>query len=115
MFGWRAEVKREPRDCWIGVYWTPATFSFHLYVCLIPCLPLHLWRMTAPEPPFPGAGSSQEPAPDPLPTRRELIAAVERYGHLRANVQPNEAAAVLEGIDDLLGDVYDVLDALDPA
>jgi hypothetical protein len=30
-------------------------------------------------------------------------------------VQPNEAAAVLEGIDDLLGDVYDVLDTLDPA
>jgi hypothetical protein len=43
----------EPRDCWIGVYWTwKATgyhtayglvrWEWHLYVCLVPCLPIHL-------------------------------------------------------------------------
>lgn len=42
----------EPRDLWVGAYWDfqPYTYNpdqtehwvFDLYVCVIPCLPLHL-------------------------------------------------------------------------
>lgn len=46
----------EPRDCWIGFYWTftrgkcntidaPVLHwdeEWHLYICLLPCLPLHI-------------------------------------------------------------------------
>lgn len=51
---WHIEIKWEPRDLWVGVYWTRATLSFHVYVCLLPCVPIHLWRMTSPNPEFPG-------------------------------------------------------------
>lgn len=36
----------EPRDLWVGVYWTwrgtPWGDLFHLWVCVVPTLPLHL-------------------------------------------------------------------------
>lgn len=45
-------VTFEPRDLWVGAYWDfyPYIWNpdqsehwvFDLYVCLIPCLPLHL-------------------------------------------------------------------------
>ena len=48
-------IKFEPRDLWVGVYWDHQPYIwnpdgtehtvFDLYVCLIPCFPLHLsWR-----------------------------------------------------------------------
>jgi hypothetical protein len=49
-----ARIQWEPRDIWVGLYWTRAALSTHLYLCLIPCFPLHVWWMTAPCPPFPG-------------------------------------------------------------
>lgn len=47
------EIYVEWRDAWVGVYWTrkPAdywtmrghiTTELHLYVCLVPCLPIHI-------------------------------------------------------------------------
>lgn len=42
-------IKWEPRDIWIGVYWTPAVRitafetdvqRYRFYVCIIPCLPI---------------------------------------------------------------------------
>lgn len=33
----------EPRDLWIGVYWTLAPNHWHVYVCFVPCLPFHIW------------------------------------------------------------------------
>jgi len=53
----------EPRDCWIGVYWTTTRgqwclahgttvwqwdSEWHGYLCLVPCFPLHLrWPRAA--------------------------------------------------------------------
>lgn len=37
---WRFEYKLQ--DFWIGVYWEREDRYKHIYLCLIPCLPLHI-------------------------------------------------------------------------
>src|SRR3990167_335118 len=42
---WRPEVtlKFEPRDLWVGVYWTLSPFRvLMIYVCIVPTLPIRL-------------------------------------------------------------------------
>jgi hypothetical protein len=45
----RARVTFEPRDLWVGIYWdrdqSPANnrYELHLFICLIPTLPIHVW------------------------------------------------------------------------
>lgn len=34
------EVK--PADCWIGAYWRRQGRALHIWICLLPCLPIHL-------------------------------------------------------------------------
>ena len=34
----------EPRDIWIGLYWTCEDEGWFAYVCLIPCLPIRIHR-----------------------------------------------------------------------
>ncbi len=29
-------------DCWIGAFWKREPGGFHLWICLIPCIPLHI-------------------------------------------------------------------------
>jgi hypothetical protein len=36
----RLEVK--PADLWVGCYWKRQAHALHLWICLIPCLPLYL-------------------------------------------------------------------------
>jgi hypothetical protein len=36
----RLEFKRE--DMWIGVFWRRADGTRHIWICLLPCLPLHI-------------------------------------------------------------------------
>lgn len=38
------ELKFEPRDFWIGVYWDwqAKERKFHIYICLLPLLPIHI-------------------------------------------------------------------------
>ena len=38
----RAQVLWEPRDLWIGLYWDRKPDGLHLYLCLVPCFPLHM-------------------------------------------------------------------------
>lgn len=51
---WKVRVKWEPRDIWIGLYWTrPAEYvgtpphlrSRSWYICIVPCLPIIVSRI----------------------------------------------------------------------
>jgi hypothetical protein len=50
---WSIHAFFEPRDIWIGVYWTrdlslsPAGTRLRVYICLLPCLPVLLERAPA--------------------------------------------------------------------
>lgn len=37
------EIKFEPRDLWVGLYWDRKRDSLHFYVCPVPTLVIHLW------------------------------------------------------------------------
>ena len=43
-FGWSLALKVDLRDVWVGVYWNPHPGGgmLDVYVCLLPCLPIHL-------------------------------------------------------------------------
>ncbi len=30
------------QDLWIGAYWDNRTYIFHLWICIIPCVPIHI-------------------------------------------------------------------------
>lgn len=36
----RIELKFEPRDLWIGVYWNRHWYALEVYICIVPLLPL---------------------------------------------------------------------------
>lgn len=38
------EVRFEPRDLWVGVFWDRRLDGFHVYVCPLPTLVIHWWR-----------------------------------------------------------------------
>ena len=40
--GLKAQFQFEWRDWWIGLFWQRTDVAFHLYVCLVPLLPLHI-------------------------------------------------------------------------
>lgn len=36
-------VEFKPEDCWIGAFWDTKKDGFHLWVCLLPMVPLHFF------------------------------------------------------------------------
>lgn len=40
----RVRLEFKLQDLWVGAYWRPG----HLWVCLLPCLPLHFQRNVGP-------------------------------------------------------------------
>jgi hypothetical protein len=38
------ELKFEPRDLWIGVFWDRRADGLHIYACVLPTIVLH-WRL----------------------------------------------------------------------
>ena len=42
---WRAALEFKPRDLWVGAYWKRIGNCIDLWICLLPCLPIHVsWR-----------------------------------------------------------------------
>jgi hypothetical protein len=37
-----ARIEFKLADCWIGAYWAKQGDDIHVWVCLLPCLPIHL-------------------------------------------------------------------------
>jgi hypothetical protein len=37
-----AQFQWEPRDLWVGLFWRRTAIALHLYVCVLPCVPLHI-------------------------------------------------------------------------
>lgn len=47
-FRWAFEFK--PQDLWIGVFWKRIGNCLDVWICFLPCVPLHLaWRWHDPE------------------------------------------------------------------
>lgn len=38
----RWAIRWEPRDIWVGLYWDRKADGLHFYVCLVPCVVLHV-------------------------------------------------------------------------
>jgi hypothetical protein len=38
----KLQLEWKKQDCWIGVYWKRSVSTLHLWICVLPCLPLHL-------------------------------------------------------------------------
>lgn len=41
--GIRLEFKLQ--DAWIGAYWRKSGRMFEIWVCIIPCVPIHYWSV----------------------------------------------------------------------
>lgn len=41
-----AQLQFEPHDLWVGVFWRRTEIAIHLYVCLLPMIPLHITMAT---------------------------------------------------------------------
>jgi hypothetical protein len=48
---WRyVRIEFKPRDLWIGAYWKRLGNTLDLWVCLLPCLPIHFCWVWSREP-----------------------------------------------------------------
>jgi hypothetical protein len=48
--GWNCQFIFEPRDLWIGAFWKTCGHCVDVYICFVPCVPLHIsWWYHDPE------------------------------------------------------------------
>lgn len=40
----KAQFQFELKDIWIGLFWQKTDIALHFYICLIPCVPLHITK-----------------------------------------------------------------------
>lgn len=38
----KAQFQFEPRDVWVGLFWRRTEIALHLYICILPLVPLHI-------------------------------------------------------------------------
>ncbi len=38
----KAQFQWEPRDLWVGLFWRRTDIALHLYICIVPLVPLHI-------------------------------------------------------------------------
>lgn len=43
-FKWRVRFEWKPQDLWVGAFWKNNPFHFDLWICVLPCVPLHISR-----------------------------------------------------------------------
>lgn len=41
---WLLNLEFKLADCWVGVFWQRKADELHIWICLIPCFPIHLIR-----------------------------------------------------------------------
>lgn len=41
---WRLGIEFKKQDCWMGVFWQTQHRDLHIYICILPCLPIHIIR-----------------------------------------------------------------------
>jgi hypothetical protein len=41
---WSVALEFKPQDLWIGAYWHRSEDGLDVWVCLLPMLPIHVWR-----------------------------------------------------------------------
>jgi hypothetical protein len=48
--GWNAQLEFKPQDIWVGAFWKTTGHCVDLWVCILPCVPLHVsWWYHDPE------------------------------------------------------------------
>lgn len=40
--GWHWQFEFKPEDLWVGAYWKTIGHATDLWICLLPCVPLHI-------------------------------------------------------------------------
>ncbi len=40
-FGWFIRIEWVPQDCWVGLHWKNTKDRIDIWLCLIPCFPIH--------------------------------------------------------------------------
>lgn len=45
---WGCRWERKVADCWIGVFWKREARRLDIWICLVPCFPLHITRLSGP-------------------------------------------------------------------
>jgi len=40
----KVQFQLEFRDLWIGLFWRETEIAWHFYICLVPCIPLHITK-----------------------------------------------------------------------
>ena len=43
MNNWRARFEFKLADMWVGLFWRKQPRRLDVWVCAVPCLPLHIW------------------------------------------------------------------------
>lgn len=38
----KIQIKFKKNDMWIGIFWVKSKHEFHAWICLIPCIPIHI-------------------------------------------------------------------------
>lgn len=40
--GWNAQIEWKPQDLWIGAFWRQCGNCVDLWICILPCVPVHV-------------------------------------------------------------------------
>lgn len=40
----KIRVERKWEDAWIGVFWQRKLGYLHVYICIVPCFPIHIYQ-----------------------------------------------------------------------